>query len=106
MIEQGFLDFVRKRKGRPLFYDPELARKPGSHHRQSDKVGERLAKWVRKLGIPAPVQPNHAWRHRFETQSRVLYLREDIIDYITGHGAETAANNYGDYLVEASYRAV
>ncbi|HWA18919.1 MAG TPA: DUF6538 domain-containing protein [Devosia sp.] len=106
VIEQGFLAYVDKRKGRPLFYDPELARKPDSHHRQADKVGERLAAWVRKLGIPAPVQPNHAWRHRFETLGRALWLREDIVDYITGHGPNSAADNYGDYLVEASYRAV
>jgi integrase len=106
IIEQGFLDYVASRRGKPLFYEPELGRKEGTHHRQSDKVGERLAVWVRKLGIPKPVQPNHAWRHRFESTGRHLALRTDIVDHITGHAPGNVAANYGDYLIDALYKAV
>jgi hypothetical protein len=106
IIEQGFLDYVALREGKPLFYEPGLVRKERTHHRQSDKVGERLAAWVRDLGIPPPVQPNHAWRHRFETIGRNLALRKDLIDYIMGHGAADVAGTYGDYLYEALYKAI
>ncbi len=106
IIEQGFLDYVKSRRDRPLFYEPSRARSPGTHHRQSDKVGERLAKWVRDLGIPKPVQPNHAWRHRFETIGRHLDLRTDVVDHITGHEPGNVAASYGDYLVEALYKAI
>lgn len=107
IIEQGFLDYVKLREGKPLFYEPGLARKEGTHHRQSDKVGERLAKWVRDdLHIPPPVQPNHGWRHRFESVGRTLELRKDIVDHITGHGAADIAAEYGDYLIEALYKAI
>lgn len=106
IIEQGFLDYVALRKGKPLFYEPALARKEGTHHRQSDKVGERLAAWVRELGIPAPVQPNHAWRHRFESLGRTLALRKDLVDHITGHGPADVAAEYGDYFIEALHKAI
>jgi len=106
VLEQGFLEYVRKRRGKPLFYEPELARKKDTHHRQADKVGERLAKWIRKLGITGPVQPNHGWRHRFESTGRTLRLRKDIVDHITGHVESDVAATYGEYLVEALYLAI
>jgi hypothetical protein len=106
VFEQGFIDYVRRRKGKPLFYEPGLARKPGTHHRQADKAAERLAVWVRNLGIDKAVQPNHAWRHRFESQGRVLAVRKDILDHITGHGPSDVAAEYGDYFVEALYKAI
>jgi integrase len=106
VLEQGFLDYVRERRGKPLFYEPELARKKDTHHRQADKVGERLAKWIRKLGITGPVQPNHGWRHRFESTGRTLRVRKDIVDHITGHVESDVAATYGEYLVEALYLAI
>lgn len=99
VLEQGFLDYVDRRRGKPLFYDPDRARNSKKGHRQSDKVGERLAKWVRKLGIVRKVQPNHAWRHRFETMRRNLDLPADVVDRITGHKNATQAADYGDYLI-------
>lgn len=46
VIEQGFLDYVKTRTGMPLFYNPALARGSKQGHRQSNKVGEALARWV------------------------------------------------------------
>lgn len=106
VLEQGFLDYVELRRDKPLFYEPGLARKADTHHRQADKVGERLAAWVRDLKIDKRVQPNHGWRHRFESIGRSLQLRKDIIDYIAGHVASDVAGKYGDYLVEALYMAI
>ncbi len=107
VLEQGFLAYVRKRSGKPLFYEPELARDSKQNHRQSDKVGERLAAWVRdEVGIKRQVQPNHAWRHRFETLGRVLKIRKDIVNCIVGHTEESVADEYGDYLYEALSDAI
>lgn len=103
VIEQGFLKYVKSKGTKPLFYDPAMARDGEAWHRQADKVGERVAAWVRKLGIIRDVQPNHAWRHRFETTCRTNQWRQDIVDSITGHAPETTAAEYGDYLVEVQY---
>ncbi|WFU42719.1 hypothetical protein QA640_09790 [Bradyrhizobium sp. CB82] len=65
LIEQGLLDYVKSRGDRPLFYDPERGRGGTPANAQWQKVGERLASWVRGLGIPKGVLPNHGWRHRF-----------------------------------------
>ncbi|WP_156464061.1 DUF6538 domain-containing protein [Devosia sp. Leaf420] len=107
IIEQGFLNYVKKRQklDKPLFYEPEL--NGGSDmHRQADKVGERLAEWVRNDLKIRGVQPNHAWRHRFETLHRSLKIREDITDHITGHSGEDISRKYGDYLVETLSDAI
>lgn len=106
LIDQGFLDYVERRRGEPLFYDPSRARGSKKGHRQADKVGENLAVWVRKIGIVRKVAPNHAWRHRFETLGRNLKIRNDIIDNITGHKTGTQAADYGDYLIPTLSEAI
>ena len=65
LIEQGFLRFVAEHAEGPLFYKPRKKRGDGS---VSDlkkppyaQVRQRLAAWVRKLGIAdKELQPNHA----------------------------------------------
>lgn len=72
LLEQGFLAAIAGRTG-PLFYDPANYRGGSEGNPQSKKVAERLAKWVRQLGVDDPeVQPNHGWRHRFKTQARLV----------------------------------
>lgn len=102
VIEQGFLEYVRKRQkaGKPLFYEPARGR-GSTMHRQADKVGERLGLWVRNELEITGVQPNHGWRHRFETVSRTMNVRVDLSDHITGHEGANIAAKYGDYVVEA-----
>lgn len=59
LIEMGFLDYVGIRTG-TLFYDPSRGRGGYAANPFSKKVGERLAAWVRKLGITdVGVDPNH-----------------------------------------------
>jgi integrase len=106
VLEQGFLNYVKKRKGKPLFYDPARGKGSELGHRQSDKVGERIAVWVRKLGIVRDVQPSHAWRHRFETLGRALDIRSDVVDSITGHTPDSTAAEYGDYLTQIKFNAI
>ena len=97
LIEMGFLEYVRKRKGRHLFYDPVRRRGggPGSPHYK--KVGEKLAAWVREIGVTDPaVQPNHGWRHRFNSVCRDAGIDPEIRDMISGHAPRTVGEEYGD----------
>lgn len=102
LIDQGFIAYAKRRQKqkKPLFFDPERAR-GGANHAQAAKVGDRLREWIRGDLKIEGVQPNHAWRHRFETMSRVLDLREDLTDHITGHAGADVSAKYGDYLIEA-----
>jgi integrase len=75
LIDQGFLRFVQKSGAGPLFYDPRRKRKGSAQNPQSKKIGERIAKWVRELGVDDPnILPNHAWRHRFKTVARKVKM--------------------------------
>jgi len=59
----------------------------------------RLTEFVREVVSDPKVQPNHAWRHRFETLSRRIGLRNEITNMITGHVNEDTASEYGDYTI-------
>ncbi|WP_417584171.1 hypothetical protein [Pelagibacterium sp.] len=106
VIEQGFLAYVGRRQNLPLFFEPSLVRKANAAHRQADKVGERLAAWVRALGVPDGVQPNHGWRHRFRTIGRSLRIADSMMNAIDGHATESIADAYGDYVIKAMHEAI
>ncbi|MBO9590119.1 MAG: hypothetical protein J7557_15640 [Devosia sp.] len=93
VLEQGFLLYVDKRRGKPLFYDPERAREADPANTQADKVGQRLGVWVRSLGIEG-VAPNHGWRHRLKSVVRSARIDRDVHNYLTGHGAEDVAADW------------
>jgi hypothetical protein len=108
VIEQGFLDYVekRRRKGMPLFYDPSRSRggKPGNP--QFKKVGERIAEWVRGHGIEKVV-PNHGWRHRFKSVARHVKMDREVEGFITGHRPKGgASSDYGDRWVETMAKEI
>jgi integrase len=96
LIEMGFLDYVKTRRGRHLFYDPGRYRSGKTGNPHYKKVGEKLAAWVRGIGVDDPnVQPNHGWRHRFKSMSRGK-IDADIRDRIQGHALRTEGEEYGD----------
>ena len=98
LIEQGFLRFVQKSGNGPLFYDPRRRRKGSEQNPQSKKIGERIAKWVRELGVDDPnVSPNHGWRHRFKTVARKVKMDVGARDYMQGHVPATEGEAYGDF---------
>ncbi|WP_421927154.1 DUF6538 domain-containing protein [Neoaquamicrobium sediminum] len=98
LIEQGFLDFVKKSGKGPLFYDPGRRRDGSEMNPQSKKVGERIAKWVRELGVDDQnILPNHAWRHRFKTVARKVKMDVGARDYMQGHVPATEGEAYGDF---------
>lgn len=106
IIDQGFLDYARCCGAKPLFYEPSRSRggKDGNPHFK--KVGERLAEWVRTLGIDARVAPNHGWRHRFSSVARYVGMPEDVRHVIQGHAGTKVADRYGDTWPEVAYREI
>jgi integrase len=93
LIEQGFLDFVKGGVG-PLFYSPD-GRRSEAGRAPYKLVGNKLAEWVRKLGLGAGVAPNHGWRHTFKTISREVAMPEAAADYIQGHANKSQGRKYG-----------
>jgi integrase len=107
LIEQGFLDFVKTNGVGPLFYndaprttrtkpappdDPTNPKRP-----RAVKARERVASWVRDLGISDPeLLPNHAWRHTFKAIGFRCGMPEKVIDTICGHAPATVGRGYGE----------
>lgn len=92
LIEQGFLDFVRKAKPGPLFYDPKAVKTdkpidPLNPPRPPYVImRQKLADWVRKQGVTDPgVGPNHGWRHTFKRRAGRAKIEERIRDAFCGH---------------------
>jgi len=105
LIDQGFLCFVAEHADGPLFYSPDptdneddlLARKKP----RSVQMRQRLAGWVRKLGIADKgVPPNHGWRYTFKQIAARNGIEEAMRDYITGHAPATIGRSYTAPSVE------
>lgn len=96
LIEQGLLVYAKSRGTRPLFYDPARSRGGSDANPHYKKVGERIAEWVRSLGIDTRVAPNHGWRHRFTSVARFVAMPEDVRHFIQGHAGGKVADRYGD----------
>jgi integrase len=68
---------------------------------------DRLAAWVRSLGITDPnIQPNHAWRHTFLTLAARIGIEQRMRDAIAGHAPRTEADKYVHPSVEAIAEAL
>jgi integrase len=101
LIDQGFVAFAHAKGKGPLFYDPRRYRQGAEGNPHFKKVGERLAKWVRSLGVNDPdVQPNHAWRHLFKTIARDSGMDPEAREAIPGHAASTEGRKYGSRSLE------
>jgi integrase len=98
LIEQGFLQYVEDRRkiGKPLFYEPRRARGGKSANPQWQKVGERLAEWVRETLKVTDVQPNHGWRHLWREIVRGTKMKPELCDYMCGHESKSGTGaRYG-----------
>ncbi|MCP3404473.1 DUF6538 domain-containing protein [Bradyrhizobium sp. CCGB01] len=106
--EQGLLAYVaaRKKLRKPLFYDPARSRGGTGAHPHYQKVGERLAEWVRELPVDHNVWPNHGWRHRWKSQSRHVGMHAQVADFIQGHGSGSVSEKYGSRWPKTLRRAV
>jgi hypothetical protein len=71
----------RPRRNEPVKVDPTKQKKS-----PAAQVRQRLAAWVRELGVRDPgLSPNHAWRHTFKQIGRRSELDNVILDKICGH---------------------
>lgn len=106
LIDQGFLRAIEGKTG-PLFYNPARHRGGSDGNPQYKKVGERLAEWVRDIGVDDPnVAPNHGWRHRFKTAARGAGIDAETRDAIQGHRARTEGEEYGHFPVSVLAEAI
>ena len=102
--EQGFLDFVRKARAGPLFYEPPPKESAERATPPFKKLGERLTRWARSIGLNDPrVDPFHGWRHRFKTVGRSTRIASDVLDAIQGHVPRTEGGAYGEFDVVTMY---
>jgi integrase len=113
LLTQGFLRFVEKREEGPLFYtsrrtttaateDPLKRKKP-----PAAQVRQRLAEWVRELGITDPeLSPNHGWRHSFKAVGRRVGISDPILDVICGHAPASVGSGYGRAPLEDMAAAI
>lgn len=107
LIEQGFVNFVEEAEDGPLFYEPKAYRGGSAGNPQYKKVGERLASWVRSLGVTDKnVMPNHGWRHRFKTSGREAGMDPEAREAIPGHAPATEGQRYGGWSLVALSREV
>jgi integrase len=102
LIEQGFLAFAEANGDGPLFYDepkqPAAADDPTNPRKpRYVKARQRLAVWVRGLGINDPeLSPNHAWRHTFKAVGFRCGMSEKLLDAIVGHAPASVGRGYGE----------
>ncbi|WP_433994767.1 hypothetical protein [Bradyrhizobium canariense] len=99
LIEQGFIEFVRKADGAPLFYEPnerpEKRVEARPRQNQAERMRSQVGMWVRSLGVNDPeISPNHAWRHTFKTIAARVGIDERYSDAITGHVPPTTGRKY------------
>lgn len=107
LVEMGFVAFVKGCEDGPLFYDPERKRKGSEFNPPYRKVGDKLARWVREVGIDdRRVDPNHGWRHTFKTVSRDAGLRDMVIDGFAGHAHKTVGQTYGKLTLKVKWEQI
>jgi len=103
LIEAGFLKFAAKAKSGPLF----AALSPDKFGKRGGNGTKVIGRFVRQLGLTdTRLSPSHSWRHRIKTSGRKYGLAPDILDAITGHGARSVADSYGEFPVEALFREI
>ena len=104
LIDLGFLDFVKTSGPGPLFYN---SASPDGSLDRAKTVSGRVTVWLHDIGvIPAGVQPNHGWRHRFRTVARELGVSEHVVDSICGHAGRTIGDHYGDATIKAKLAVI
>jgi integrase len=105
LIAQGFLEFVSQRSEGPLFSSPGKRRSDVAINRQANRLGSKLAEWVRSLGI-TEVLPNHAWRHLFASLAVRYQLDPRTTKAIMGHAATDEHSKYIAGFVDVLSRDV
>lgn len=107
LVEQGLLKVAEQAGDGSIFYDPARGRGGSAGNAHYRKVGERLAAWVREVGVDDPnVQPNHGWRHLFKTLARRAGIAPEVRDAIQGHAPRSVGEAYGEWPVDVLAEAI
>ena len=106
LIEQGFIEFVRRSGSGPLFYNPytdavEQSDPLKPRRSRADTARAQLSDWVREIGVTDPeLKPTHAWRETFKQIADRVGIIEKVHDEITGHAQKTIGRGYGRPTIE------
>jgi len=105
LLELGFNSYVTG-------LDPAGRLFPRLQPSSSGKYHYSLSKWLAKyyrgeLGVDREgIKPLHDFRHAFITKCRVLDMREDNQNAITGHSQGAVGRAYGSYPLDTLKRAI
>jgi integrase len=107
LIEQGFLDFVKRSGEGPLFYDTSAARQSSTDPTKPKRppyviARNKLAEWVRtEVGIDDPdISPNHAWRHTFKRKAARHGFEKRFRAAFCGHETDEVGDIYETPTIE------
>lgn len=104
VIEEGFVQFVEEAGQGPLFH---TGSDPTQFAAKAARMANQVGTWLVESGlVPAGLQPNYAWRHRFKTQARDMGADIRVVDGIQGHAGRTASDGYGDVSLTAKLRVI
>ena len=107
LVEMGFVAFVQGCDDGPLFYDPKRGRGGSKFNPTFRKVGDKLARWVREIGVDDPdIDPNHGWRHSFKTAARRARMSDEVREGIAGHATRTVGQKYGDMPLDVKWAEI
>ena len=84
LVDLGFPEFVRGASNGHLFLNITKDGQEGFRGALRSLKND-VTEFVRTIVTDPRVQPNHGWRHRFETTARDLGKRQDVTNAITGH---------------------
>ena len=113
LIEQGFIELVKRQGSGPLFYNLKARRKERLDPAKPGqapwvKSRDKLAAWVREIGVDdRNISPNHAWRHTFKHRAArpPAKIEKRIRDAMCGHTPAAVGDEYElptvDDLIEA-----
>jgi integrase len=102
LVSQGLLAYVelvmRRRGLTATLFNTGFV---GRGRPPADLTRDRIARWVRGLGITDKgVSPNHGWRHTFKQRARRAGIEPGIRDAICGHKPRGVAEAYEHATVE------
>lgn len=104
IVAEGFVQFVEQAERGPLFH---TGNDPEKFAAKAVRMTNQVGTWLQESGVvPAGVQPNYAWRHRFKTQARDMGADIRVVDGIQGHAGRTASDGYGDVSLAAKVRVI
>jgi integrase len=108
LIELGFADFVRSRRGAKrtdtrLFWEVAF----GQDGQASTVYSKWFARLLDKVGLTDPKLVFHSLRHNAEDALRNALLHREVVDGIMGHEVPGEGSTYGDGVsLETAYSAI